>query len=206
MAQSTAFSVELDKDKIDGILGRVSNNSKYLDDAVQRVVSQYSEPLDAIIKTIDSSLLDFNNPPTLSELEFYSMRLSSCMYFVGAGQEALGIREDVAKAIKLEKYNQCVSQTPGTIRDKESKADLDSQYETVTHSVYARAYRLIKQKMEAASELLASMKKVMNRQLLEAQLSGFTGTGVITEAPSSNDFIKTRTGNIIGVAPRSDTK
>lgn len=198
MAQSTALAFELDKDKVDGILGRVSNNAVYLDEAVNRVVTQYSKPLDQIVTEIDKILTDFDNPPTLEQLEFYCMRLSSCMYFVGQGQEALGIREDVAKAIKLEKFNQCVSQTAGTIRDKESKADLESQYETVTHNVYVRAYRLIKQKMEAATELLASMKKVMNRQLLEMQLSGYTGNGVITD-----NAYTSKTGNVIGYAPRS---
>lgn len=53
------------------------------------------------------------------------MNLPVLLYFCGEEQENLGIKQDVAKAIKQEKYNEVYRELQkGTISDKTSKAEL----------------------------------------------------------------------------------
>ena len=60
----------------------------------------------------------------------------------------------------------------GTIDDKKSQSELASQAETITHIIYSRAYAIVKEKMNAAYELLSSCKKVISRRMSEYELGG----------------------------------
>ena len=93
------------------------------------------------------------------------------MYFIGEAQEALGIREDVSKAIRQDVYNTAFSAAVGTIADKQANAELSSQSETVANIAFSRAYKKVKIRLDAASEMLQSVKKVMSRRMSEADLT-----------------------------------
>jgi hypothetical protein len=73
-------------------------------------------------------------------------------------------RKNIMKFIKIYKN--------GTIDDKKSQSELASQAETITHIIYSRAYSIVKEKMNAAYELLSSVKKVISRRLAEYELGG----------------------------------
>ena len=45
------------------------------------------------------------------------------------------------------------------------------QQETITLNIYSRAYRKVKLRMDAGYEMLASLKKVMNKRISEIELS-----------------------------------
>ena len=82
---------------------------------------------------------------------------------------------DIAKAIKQERYNSIYNNlTKGTISDKQSIAELGVQEEEITRIIYARAYAIVKNKMEYATELLASIKKVITRRTAEYQMTDIT--------------------------------
>jgi hypothetical protein len=63
----------------------------------------------------------------------------------------------------------------GTIADKDSIAELQAQQEQITSVCYNRAYRIMKSKIEAAQELLASCKKVLTRRCQELELTHLQG-------------------------------
>ena len=99
------------------------------------------------------------NPPTDKELDEFTLNIPVLLYFTGEAQEALGIKEDVAKAVKMELYNEIYNKSVGTIADKTAQAELLTQAEFITHVAYSRAYKKIKLRMEAANETLQSIKK-----------------------------------------------
>ena len=169
---SKAFSQEINRPTLDKILGRVDTNSQTVDDIVNEVVSKFCKPLDDLMAKIKEIVEDDKNPPTDEELDNMTLRIPTCLYFVGEAQEALGIREDVAKAVKMDVYNKVRDSVGGTVADKDTKAELASQQEYIVHSIYARAYKKVKNRMEAGYEMLNSVKKVINRRMSEAQLSG----------------------------------
>lgn len=166
------LSDKLDPDKVSSIITRTSDNGDYVNSLVNDIVTQYCKPLDDLVKTFRSILDDPNFPPTDEELDQMTLKLPTTLYFAGEGQESLGIKEDVAKAVKQEVYSKIHSDTAGTIADKEAKANVASQYESLVNAIYARAYKQVKGKVEAGYELLQSIKKVISRRCLEAELTG----------------------------------
>ena len=75
-----------------------------------------------------------------------------------------------------EVYNDARSAlSDGTVADKDSIAELQAQQEQITNVCYNRAYRIVKAKIDAAQELLASCKKVLTRRCQEFELTHLQG-------------------------------
>lgn len=120
---------------------------------------------------ISNILADGTNPPTDEELEDMCMNLSAKIYFLSGACEQLGIKDDLSKAIKNEMFNKKRDEVTGTVADKDSYAELESQQEQITNICYSRAYKIVKNKVENAQELLQSCKKVLSRRMSELELS-----------------------------------
>ena len=151
---------------------RIEYNASKVDEIVKRLVNDYAKPLDDYIAQCSEIITDKQNPPTDEELDDMCMTIPCFLYYVGEGQEALGLREDIAKAIKMELYNNTYEQAVGTIADKTATAELASQQEHIVHSCYQRAYKQLKIKYEIGLELLNSIKKVISRRQSAINLTG----------------------------------
>ena len=112
----------------------------------------------------------FSKPDSFPVYDFV-LTLPTLLYFVSESQEALGIREDVSKAYEKDKFNETISHTEGTVAVKTALAELETQNEYLAKVVYQRAYKKIKLRVEAAYELLQSVKKVLSRRMLALELS-----------------------------------
>lgn len=161
-----------DTDVINQTEHRIEKNADKVEEIVQRLVNSYAEPLDNYIKLCQDIITDKKNPPTDEELDDMCMQLPCYLYYVGEGQEAIGLREDIAKAIKMELYNSTYDKSTGTIADKTAAAELASQHEYIVHSCYQRAYKQLKMKYEIGLELLNSIKKVIGRRQNAINLTG----------------------------------
>ena len=169
--KSEILSQEIETKKIEVLQDRVNNNSKMINDLTNKLVADYCKQLDDYVRFIQSILQDDKHPPTAEELDDFVMNLPTLLYFCGEAQENLGIKTDVAKAVKQEKYNEVYNELQkGTISDKTSKAELAVQSEEITRIIYDRAYKIVKEKMNAAYELLSSCKKVISRRMSEYEL------------------------------------
>lgn len=162
---------EIDNEAIRQIQQRIQTNSRALDTVVNKLVSDYCRPLDEYLTLIKDILDDKRVPPTDQELDDFTLNLPVLLYFTGEAQESLGIKEDVARAIKTEVYNEVFNASSGTIADKTAKAELASQNEGITHLVHQRAYKKVKLRMEAANEVLQSVKKVVSRRISEYEMT-----------------------------------
>lgn len=161
-----------DTEKIKITEQRIENNTEKVECIVQRLVDDYAKPLDDYIASCSKILHDKINPPTDEELDDMCLQLPGYLYYIGEGQEALGLREDVAKAVKMELFNSAYEQAIGTIADKTATAELASQHEFIVHSCYQRAYKQLKIKYEIGLELLNSIKKVIGRRQNALNLAG----------------------------------
>lgn len=170
--KSELLAEEIETKKIEVLQDRINNNSKMINDLTNKLVADYCKQLDKYVQYIQEVLNDSKHPATAEELDDMVMQLPVLLYFCGEAQENLGIKTDVAKAVKQEKYNEIYNEVKGTIADKTAKSELAAQSETVTHIIYDRAYKIVKEKMNAAYELLSSIKKVISRRLAEYQMTG----------------------------------
>ena len=166
-----ALSGEIEVGKVRQLQKRIDANSDIVDGIVNRLVSDYCKPLDDYMNFIKGILDDMVNPPNDRELDDFTLNIPVLLYFTGEAQEALGVKEDVAKAIKQELYNEIYDKSTGTIADKTAAAELATQNEYIAHIAYQRAYKKIKLRMEAANETLQSIKKVISRRMVEYEVA-----------------------------------
>lgn len=169
-----ALGSEIKEQEVESLVERVDKNSIYINDIVDDIVRKHCQPLDDLMEIISETLGDASNPPTDLELDQMALKLPTTMYFVGSAQEALGIKEDVSQAIKLDIFNRVRLETTGTVADKDTKAALASQQEFIVNAIYGRAYKKVRQRLEIASDMLSSVKKVITRRMYEMQLSGMS--------------------------------
>lgn len=152
------------------IMNKVDNTSNIIKELSDNLVEKYSTSLDVEMGVIRLELKE-NNSLTDDTLEKHILELANILYFTGSAQEDLGIKEDTCKAIRQEVYSRAREEATGTVADKTAKAELISQQETVVLSIYSRAYKKVKMRMDAGYEMLNSLKKVMNKRITEMELS-----------------------------------
>jgi len=151
---------------------RVEANAQQIDNIVNEIIRPYCKDLDNYVQFVANCLKDGQNPLSTTELEDVCMNLSTYIYFASGMCEALGVRDDIAKALYKEMYHTTrQNQETGTIADKDSIAELASQTEQLTSVCYTRAYRIVKAKVESAQDLLQSAKKVLTNRITEAELT-----------------------------------
>ena len=149
----------------------ILENSKIVEEIVYEIVSSYTSELDNIMKTC-RTIFNSGQPMTDDELLDLLVQLPSNMYFTGEGQEMVGLREDVSKMAKMEKYNEARKKALGTIQDKNTEAEIESLSEALNQVIYQRSYKMIKNKIEMASELLNSLKRINDRRITEQKMTG----------------------------------
>ena len=161
----------IDVKALSGIQYRVDNNSQIVDKIVRDIIDPYVKDLDKYVTFIRDCLKNGEQPPTDYELEDFCMNLSTFIYFANGMCEQLGVRDDIAKAVYKETYNNARDNRGGTIQDKNSYAEQEAQQEQLISVCYTRAYKTVKAKIESAQELLSSCKKVLTRRMQEIELT-----------------------------------
>ena len=161
----------LDKVEVSRIKLHVEDNSSIIDDIVGEIINPYVEDLDKYVTFIRECLKNGEQPPSDVELEDFCMNLATYIYFAGGFCELLGVRDDIAKAVYKETYNNARDNHNGTVQDKNSHAELEAQQEQLVSICYTRAYKTVKSKIENAQELLSSCKKVLSRRMQEMELT-----------------------------------
>lgn len=158
--------------EISDVMDKVNNLSNDVVDISNNLVAEYCKDLDNWMTTIDNDLRENNSTSIPNDvIEDYILNLASILYFTGSAQEDLGVKEDICKSIRAEIYNKVRENATGTVADKDTAATLASQTETITLSIYSRAYKKVKLRMDAGQEMLNSLKKIMNRRIAELDLS-----------------------------------
>ncbi len=170
-----ALSVHVEKEEINDVASRVFSLSSEVIEMVDKVVNSVCKDLDEYVASIDLALVNDKVPVTNQQLEQFTLNLPTLLYFTTQAQEDIGIKEDVSRAVRNEVYNRVREKASGTVADKDAAAELQAQAETIVNIVYARAYKKIKLKVDAAYELLNSVKKVLTSRLAEYNITRVTG-------------------------------
>lgn len=168
---TNALSHEINPERMHQVADRVDNLSKEVIDLADSIANSVCADLDDYMKGIDEILTNQEVPVNDYQLDDFVLNLSSLLYLVSDAQENLGIKEDVSRAIQKEVYNKVREKAQGTVADKDTAAELQCQEEAITTIVYARAYKKVKLRVEAASEMINSVKKVMTRRIAEYEMS-----------------------------------
>lgn len=166
------------KDDITDIMQRVQNNSQTIEEIVNLIIEPYCKDMDLCVNMI-SSMLEDNGSSGISDpiLDETCVKLSTYIYFASDKCEQLGIREDISKEIYKETFNNGRKNGSGTVADKNGYAEEVSAKEHLVNICYSRAYKIMKNKLDYAQEVLLSCKKIISRRIQEMKTTG-TGYGV----------------------------
>lgn len=173
----TKLDTNVNNNEIDKVVAETENNVSYFTYISDNLVKGYTENLDNLMIRIQAVAID--NEASDDQLEKYVLELSNVLYFVGEKLESMGIRDDLSKLSAKQVYNNSylenvskpIDGKKATVAELTANAEEDSRYETIMNNIYARAYRQIKYKVDAAYEMLASLRKVISKRMQEAQLS-----------------------------------
>lgn len=164
------------------VLAEVHNNVAEIESLSDQVVCSYTSTLDHVMQRIYEELQRENLPVDL--LEQYSLELSNILYFMGDSLENLGIYDDISKAMYKETYNRAYlsnqvkdteKRNKTTVAENQAHADEQAKPQAAANAIYARAYKRVKYKIEAAQEMVNTLRKIITKRIQEMQLSMSSG-------------------------------
>ena len=157
------------EDTVRSIRHRVEESSEIVEKLVETITIKYSRELDTEVSNI-KALLDKKDILSDTEIEHLVMRLPVFMYYASGGLESLGVESDMAKAVKLEVYNEKYVLTEGTIKDKQALVENQIINEQLVEVAFVRAYKKMKTKIDMAEHIFSGAKKVLSKRMQDIDL------------------------------------
>lgn len=194
MAKNETFLANVDEDKVKELMSDTDNNVEYFNKVATETAIKYTELLDKLMRKIYSGVV--KNDATDEQLEKYYLELTNVVYFMGDKLEQLNISGDMAKASEKEVYNKAYlsnqikdseRKNKTTVAENQAVAEQESQYEAVVSSIYEHAYKMVKFKIDAAKDMINTLRKVISRRMQEQQLSSFGNGKILSNSVFSED-------------------
>lgn len=173
------FLSNADTERITAVMQETEENSAYFEDTSLRVVEAYTQSLDDLMKAIYQDIILVDYPSELT-LEKYFLELTNTVYFMGEKLESLGVRDDMSRAQYKEVYNAAYlgnqikdveKKNKTTVAENQAVAENAALYENTVNSIYSRAYKIFRYKIDAANEMIKSLSKIISRRMQESNLS-----------------------------------
>lgn len=180
MAKNETFLANVDEEKVQELMNDTNTNVEYFNKIATETSVKYTELLDKLMRKIYSSAV--SKEATDEQLEKYYLELTNTVYFMGDKLEQLNISCDMAKASEKEIYNKAYlanqikdteKKNKTTVAENQAVAEQESQYEAVVSSIYDHAYKMVKFKIDAAKDMINTLRKIISRRMQEQQLSSF---------------------------------
>jgi hypothetical protein len=147
----------------------ITDESTFIKKVVDEIVMRYSRELDEFVAMVRDylALIKSNVMTTYTDddLQMQIIKLPMLMYFAGDGLEDIGSESEIAAYKRKELYNEIINSldtSQYTIPDKKAKAEQGTETEDMMEKIYDRAYKKLKMKIEMATKLLESLKKVVD--------------------------------------------
>lgn len=173
-----------DMNKVDEIVETTENNVEQFNQIANNLVTAYTDDIDNLMSRINMDVVE--NEASDDVLEKYMLELSNALYFIGTKLEGMGIKDDLSKLAAKEVFNNAYLDAPldekgkkPTVAEITAIAEGESRYETIMNNIYSRAYRQIKYKVDAAYEMLASLRKILSKRMQDAMLNNSTNHGSV---------------------------
>ena len=185
MAKQTII-YRVDKDAISEMMEDTDDNVEYFNNIAKETADKYTKHLDELMQTLYKQI---KKPEDVlsSDLEHYYLELTNLIYFMGNKLEQLSIYGDMARSAEKEVYNKAYlanqikdseRKNKTTVAENQAVAEQDSQYEAVVALIYEHAYKIVKFKVDAAKDMVGTLRKVISRRMQEEQLSSFNSSKI----------------------------
>ena len=146
------------------------------------IVKAYAQELDDLMTDLRRDIIEKEG--TDRELEGYLFELGNLIYFLGSKLETVGLKEDISKLLVKECYNNAY--LTNRLKDSEQKnkmtvaeltalAENTSKEDSAVNAIYSKVYKQLKYKIDAAYDMVNSIRKIITRRMQEISLSNSFG-------------------------------
>lgn len=149
----------------------VVNDSNYIQQIVKDLVEKHTTEIDVLVENIHGRLKQ-DMTFTDEELSNMIIKLNTMLYQVIDSNLGIDIRSEISQMKQKSDYALARKTAEGTVADKDNEAWLATQDITVLNLIYREASKLMKSKIDKASELLLSLKKIATFRI--QQMSGMS--------------------------------
>ena len=153
---------------------RIGGSSVSVENAIQRIIDEHIGDLNDVVDRIRVMLKDDTDILTDQEIEDILLQLPLLLYDVSDNQEVVGMQSDLAGLIYKESYNEALKIARGTVQEKTSASELATMTEKLDTIIYDRAYKIIKQKISMAIEVLNAVKRIQATRVQGVELGNKT--------------------------------
>lgn len=176
--------MSLDYETLSKGKNNIELDSEFVKAIVAQIVHKHSKELDEFVILV-REMLTLIKQATMQEyddesLQLQIIKLPTILYFAGNGLEDIGAESEIAQYKRKELYNEIISKmdtSQYTIPDKKAAAERGTENESMMESIYDRAYKKLKSKIDHAIKLLESLKKVADMRIAKANKGKGTDRG-----------------------------
>lgn len=153
------------------LIQKLDANTLDIIDTVNSITKNYTSELDKCINEIQE-LLSNGEDISPQQLNYYISVLPILLYDITGKITELGIKSDAAKMQRRTVFNDAyIQQSQGTVSKKTSIAQNQSMNEQFVEDVMLRAYKECASKIEIATILHSSLKKVQSWKTSELEIT-----------------------------------
>ncbi|MGL5460750.1 MAG: hypothetical protein ACRDBY_14130 [Cetobacterium sp.] len=164
----------VNKDKLQEVRRSLEDDNVIVEGVFTKLLQNYMEGLDDIIIELNNlvALVENGDIDKVSnqELEQVTLKLPLLMYQLGGDIERIGLKIDVASAVRSKIENSTTLDSTGTVAEKKAKAEIEVFYEELMEKAYKRLYKQIDRKLDYADKIYNSIKKVLSLRIMELEV------------------------------------
>lgn len=155
-------------EEINQVVDTVDNNMGYFQEIGQPIIEFYAESLDALMSNIQQVLNSPNAAEvTTNNLQLFFLNLTSEVYQTASNVERIGLLMDLANMNYKDAFNTSLLNNSSqdaklTVAKLNAIADKESLRENVLNFIYARTYKILKAKVDAANEMIRTLSKLIS--------------------------------------------
>lgn len=135
------------------------------------IADKFTQPLDDTMFKVQELLQD-KEKLSVDDLTKYIATIPVMIYDLVDNMQILGVRTDAAKMQRKSEFNKAyLDQDTGTVAEKTSNAQRACEDDQFIEDIYTRVYKLCEHKIEVATMLHASLKKILQWKLTEMEVT-----------------------------------
>lgn len=153
---------------------KISEFDQQLDDVLETVNTiaiTYTKQLDTCIEEV-KELLKNKDDLTIEQLNYYISYIPVLLYELTDKIQDLGVKTDAARMQRKQMFNEIYDkQEHGTVAQKTAVAQMGSNSEQMIEDVFNRVYKKCEDKVEMATMLHGSLKKILQWRVSELEVT-----------------------------------
>lgn len=146
------------------IKNQIVQDSTLIQDTVKKIVLPITDVLDNLISYINQ-MIKADTILTEEMLMKLMLQLNTTLYSVIDVATGVDIKQEIASMKQKSEYALARKSASGTVAEKDNEAWLATQNINVLKLMYKEANTVIKQKIERASDLQLSLKKILTYRI-----------------------------------------